>query len=177
MKRRVTGSTRSGQFSAVQFMCSEPAFMLSLGVRLRFRDMLVGWGQVWGADVCDGDFRGKGQMSGEEKSYDLGSSSSSSRMTSVVRRLSLNRGGSSQRTCRAPALSPPRSPGVRGPPARSPPPPLSVSLSDGHVTALPAGGRPWSSAAVAAACMACLDGGSAPPPPPLPSPPPPPPCE
>ena len=56
MKRRVTWSTRSGQFSAVQFMCSEPAFMLSLGVRLRFRDMLVGWGQVWGADVCDGDF-------------------------------------------------------------------------------------------------------------------------
>jgi len=101
--------------------------------------MLVGWG----ADVCDGDFRGKGQMSGEEKSYYLGSSSSSSRMTSVVRRLSLNRGGSGQRTCRAPALSPPRSPGVRCRPARPPPPPppLSVSLSDGHVTALPAGGR------------------------------------
>ena len=85
-------------------------------------------------------FRGKGQMSEEEKSYYLGSSSSSSRMTSVVRRLSLNRGGSGQRTCRAAALSPPRSPGVRCRPAR-PPPPLSVSLSDGHVTALPAGGR------------------------------------
>jgi len=61
MKRRVTWSTRSGQFSAVQFICSEPAFMLSLGVRLRFRDMLVGWGQVWGPDVCDGVLGGRGR--------------------------------------------------------------------------------------------------------------------